>query len=189
MRRIFLVGGIIAIVAVMLSCAGFPQPAEEGNSLVIGSLILGFPDGFYDTPARDFDMNVQITFRNVTQDKKFKIYTNRGYFYFQSNGTDQYVLEEFQLLDVSIGNTKYSFGSGPVNWKINPSPNKVIYLGHIVYTYAAPTAAGSSGRKKYFSYDSSVDVDWNKQALEEYLLQKNGAVWLELETVEYGKKK
>ena len=87
----------VVIAGLLVSCAGFPQPVEEATTLIIGSWILDFPDGFFDTPARQFDMNVQLSFHNTTQDKRFAIYTNRGYFYFQSNGTDDYVLEKFQL--------------------------------------------------------------------------------------------
>jgi hypothetical protein len=188
MKKFLSVGGIIAIVAVFLSCAGFPQPAEEGNSLVIGSLILDFPDGFYDTPARKFDMNVQMSFRNTTKNTRFDIYTNRGYFYFQSNGTDEYLLEEFQLLNQTIGTTRYSFSGGPVNMKIVPSPNKVIYLGHIVFTYSAPDAIARRGQSTYYNYETAVAVDWNKDVLQEHLIKQNGASWLNLDIVEYGKR-
>jgi hypothetical protein len=188
MKKLLWVGAVVVVAAMMLSCAGFPQPVEEGNSLVIGSLILDFPDGFYDTPPRKFDMNVQMTFRNITQDKKFVIYTNRGYFYFQSNGTDEYVLEEFQLLNQTIGNTRYSFSGGQVNMKIAPSLNKVIYLGHIVFSYSAPASAGKSARKTYYSYETSVAADWKREVLEDYLIQKSGDAWLNMDIVEYGNK-
>jgi hypothetical protein len=189
MKRIFYVGGIIAVVAGLLSCAGFPEPASEGNSLVIGSLILDFPDGFYDTPSKKFDMNVQLSFRNVTQDARFDVYTNRGYFYFQTNGTDQYVLEDFQLLKITIGNTRYSFSGRPVNMKIATSPNKVIYLGHILFTYTDPGATKRRGRTTYYNYDTSVSVDWDKDVLRQYIIQKQAdSRWLALEIVEYNKR-
>ena len=188
MKRIFFIGGIVAVVAGLLSCAGFPEPAGEGNSLVIGSLTLDFPDGFYDTPSRKFDMNVQLSFRNNTQNKRFDVYTNRGYFYFQTNGTDKYVFEDFQLLKMTIGNTRYSFSGEPINMKINTSPNKVIYLGHIVYTYSAPGATQRKGRTTYYSYDASVSVDWDREVLRQYIAQKQGdSRWLDMEIVEYGK--
>jgi hypothetical protein len=161
---------------------------EEATTLIIGSWILDFPDGFFDTPARQFDMNVQLSFHNTTQDKRFAIYTNRGYFYFQSNGTDDYVLEKFQLKKTKIGDTTYNFGGQTINMKIAPSPNKIIYIGHVVFTYAAPEAAKRSGRTSYYDYDIAVDVDWNKQALKDYIMEHNGAAWLDREIVEYGKK-
>ncbi len=188
MKRVLFLGSIIVVVAVFLSCAGIPQPTEEGSSLVIGSLILDFPDGFYDTPPRKFDMNVQLSFHNTTKNSRFDIYTNRGYFYFQSNGTDEYLLEEFQLLKQTIGNTRYSFSGGRVNIKIAPSPNKVIYLGHIVFTYTAPDATKRSGRTTYYNYETAVAADWNKDLLKEYLIQQNGVAWLNMDIVEYGKK-
>ena len=189
MKQIVFIVGTVAVVIGLLSCAGFPEPATEGNSLIIGSLILDFPDGFYDTPPTKFDMNVQLSFRNVTQDTRFDVYTNRGYFYFQTNGTDQYVLEDFQLLKITIGNTRYSFSGGPVNMKMENSPNKVIYLGHIVFTYTAPGATQRKGRTTYYNYDTSVSVDWDKDVLRQYIIQKQAdSPWLDREIVEYGKK-
>jgi hypothetical protein len=188
MKRIAILGCIVVLSVGLLSCAGFPRPAEEGNSLIIGSLILDFPDGFYDTPPRKFDMNVQISFRNTTQDTRFDIYTKRGYFYFQSNGSDEYLLEEFQLLRQTIGNTRYSFSGSRVNMKIVPSPDKVIYLGHIVFTYSSPDATKRRGRATYYNYETDVNVDWNKQAVTDYIVDHNGAAWLDREIVEYGKR-
>ena len=188
MKKLLFAGGIVAVAAVFLSCAGFPQPVEEANTLVIGSLILDFPDGFYDTPPRKFTMNVQLSFRNTTQQRRFDIYTNRGYFYFQSNGTDEYMLEEFQLLNQTIGNTRYSFASGPVNMRITPSPNKVIYLGHIVFTFSAPDATTRRGRSTYYNYETAVDIDWDEQVVQDYLMDNKGATWLDHELVEYGKR-
>jgi hypothetical protein len=190
MKRVLFVGAIIGVVVGMLSCAGFPEPAGEGNSLIIGSLILDFPDGFYDKPARKFDMNVQLSFRNVTQNTRFDIYTNRGYFYFQTNGTDDYLFEDFQLLKITIGNTRYSFSGAPINMKIENMPEKVIYLGHIVLTYASPDATKRRGSTTYYSYDLSVSVDWDEEALRQYIVEKQAdSPWLDCEIVEYGKKK
>ena len=189
MKRILFVGGVIAIAAAMLSCAGFPEPAVDGNSLVIGSFILDFPDGFFDRPPAKFDMNVKLSFRNVTQNKRFDIYTNRGYFYFQTNGTDQYVLEDFNLQKIKIGNSMYSFGGDPINMRITNSPNKIIYLGDIVYTYAAPGDTSRKARTTYYNYVPSVHVDWDKEVLGQYIERQNpDSRWLDCEVIEYGKR-
>jgi hypothetical protein len=189
MKRILYVGSVIAIATAMLSCAGFPEPAEDGNSLVVGTFLLDFPDGFFDTPPRKFDMNVKLSFRNVTQNSRFDVYTNRGYFFFQTNGTDQYVLEDFNLQKIKIGNSMYTFGGDPINLKIANSPNKIIYLGDIVYTYNAPEDTSRRGRTTYYSYVPSVQVDWDTDALRQYIEQNNpDSAWLTREIVEYGKR-
>ena len=189
MKRILFVGGVIAVAAVMLSCAGFPEPAGDGNSLVVGSFVLDFPDGFFDTPPKKFDMNVQLSFRNSTKNSRFDIYTNRGYFHFQTNGTDEYVLEDFQLLKTKIGNTMYNFPGAKIDMKIANSPNKVIYLGHVIFTYSAPTAASRKGKSTYYDYETDVSVDWDKSLLRQYIEQKNpGSAWLACEIIEYGKR-
>ena len=135
MKQILCVVVTIVVLAGLLSCAGFPEPAGENNSLIIGSLILDFPDGFFDQPPKTFDRNVRVTFRNVTQGTKFNISTNEGYYYFQTNGTDNYTLESFEMLDMSIGDSRYSFGGQTLNFEIKNSSDKVIYLGPVSYTH------------------------------------------------------
>jgi hypothetical protein len=181
--------GTIALIAILVSCAGFPEPESQGNTLVIGSLILAFPDGFFDTPAQRFEVNVKLSFRNTTKNTKFDLFTSRGYFYFQTNGTDEYLLEDFGLQDVTIGDTKYSFGGSRIDMKIDTTPNRVIYLGHIVFTYTAAAETKRSGRTTYYKYDSAVSVDWDKGKLVQYIKDRQAdSPWLGMEIVEYGKK-
>jgi hypothetical protein len=72
--------------------------------------------------------------------------------------------------------------------KIVPSPNKVVYLGYILFTYNAPGATGRQGRTTYYKYETNVSVDFDRETLPRYLLQKGGDAWLTMGIVEYGKK-
>ncbi len=189
MKRFFSAAGVIALVATLLSCAGFPEPQSAGNSLVIGSLILDFPDGFFDTPPQEFDMNVKINFSNTTKGTSFSLYTTRGYFYFQTNGTDEYVFEDFGLQDVAIGDSRYSFGGARLSMPVATTPNKVIYLGHMVLTYSTPQATKRSDRTTYYNYKSSVSVDWDENVMMRYIRQKQpDSPWLDMAVIDYGKK-
>ena len=185
MKRCFVIVGVMVL---LLSCATMPVPEGEGNSLVIGSFILDFPDGFFNLSSRKFDMNVKLQFRNVTQDKSFTIYTTRGYFYFLTNGTDKYVLERFSLGETRIGDGTYTFGGETLNFEISTTPNKVIYLGHIVFTEAGSTAAKRSGSSTLYDFEPSVSVDWNKDLLYQYInYEQEDSPWLKYELVEYAK--
>jgi hypothetical protein len=191
LKRALLIVGVCAIVAAMLSCAGFPEPEGEGDSLVIGSLILDFPDGLYDKTPQKVDMNVQVTLRNITRNEKFHVYTKRGYFYFPTNGTDVYILESFRILKTRVDDSYYSFSDQPVDLKIVNSPNRVIYLGHVTATYFAPRLTrrrGPSGRILSYRYEASVTVEWNQDLLQRYMThQQPDSLWLDLGITEYGR--
>lgn len=179
------------MAAALLACAVFPESEGEGDSLVIGSLILDFPGGLYDDLPRKVDMNVRVTFRNVTRNDQFHVYTKRGYFYFPTNGTDEYILESFRILKTHVEDTVYTFSDYPVDLKIVNSPNRVIYLGHINAMYSAPRLVRARGARKgirYFRYDASITVEWRQDRLQRYLARRQpDSFWLNLEIVEYGR--
>jgi len=192
LKRAFLVAGVCALVAAILSCVGFPEPEGEGDSLVIGSLILDFPDGLYDNTVQKIDMNVRVTFRNVTRNQRFHVYTKRGgYFYFPTNGSDDYILEGFRILKTEVDETVHSFSDQPVGLKIANSPNRVIYLGHVTASYSAPRLTrkiGSRGRILYYSYQSSVTVAWDRDLLQRYITSRQpDGLWVDLEITECGR--
>jgi hypothetical protein len=191
LKRAFLAAGVCALVAVVLSCTGFPEAEGEGDTLVIGSLILDFPDGLYDNTAQKVDMNVRVSFRNVTRNQKFHVYTKRGYFYFPTNGTDDYILEGFRILKTEVDGTVHLFSDQPVGLKIANAPNRVIYLGHITASYSDPRLTrriGPGGRILYYRYQTSVTVEWDQGLLQRYItVRQPDGLWLDLEIIECGR--
>jgi hypothetical protein len=184
-----LAAGLFAAVLALSSCVGFPQAAGEDSSLVIGSLILDFPDGFIDLPPRKLDLNVRLSFRNVTQSTRFYVYTKRGYFYFQANGGDRYLLESFDILNTTIDETFYFFPAQAVDLEIDSAPGEVLYLGDVLVTYSDPQVSrrgGFPGRTTHYEYETSAAVEWNRELLRQYIRKRRkGSAWLELEPVEY----
>jgi hypothetical protein len=191
MKRIFPVAGVCVIAAALWACVAFPESKEQGDSLVIGSLILNFPEGLYEAIPQKIDMNVRVTFRNVTRNETFDVYTNRGYFYFSTNGTDEFILESFRILQTRIEDTVYSFSDQPVDLKIINSPNTVIYLGHVNATYSDPRLTreiGAGGGTRYYRYGVSVTIEWNQDLLQRYMERRQpDSPWLNLEITEYGR--
>ncbi len=190
LRRILSVAGVCALVAALSSCAGFPEPQGEGDSLVIGSLVLDFPNGLYDDMPQVVDMNVRVTFRNITRNQRFHVYTKRGYFYFRTNGTDDYLLEGFRILKTEVDDTVHSFSDQSVDLKIVNSPHRIIYLGHVTATYSAPRLIrrrGPRGGIRYYRYETSVAVEWDQDLLRRHMTNKRpDSPWLELEITEGG---
>jgi hypothetical protein len=191
LKRTFLIAAMSAIAAVVLSCAGIPEPGREGDSLVIGSLILDFPEGLYNSMPQRVDINVRMTFRNVNRNQRFYVYTKRGYFYFLTNGIDDYVLEGFRILKTEVDDTVHSFSDQTADLKIANSPNRVIYLGHVTATYSAPRLtrrSGPRGRILYYRYKSSVTVEWDQDLLQRYMKhQQTNSLWLDREITECGR--
>ena len=180
---------IVSVMVLLISCTTMlPLPEQEGNSLVIGSFILDFPDGFFDLSPRKFDSYVQLQFKNVTQGSSFTLRTRSGYFYFLTNGTDKYILEYFKLGQTTIGTTRYTFGGEMLNLQISTLPNKVIYLGHIVFTEASPDVAKRRDITTTYEFEPSSTVSWNRDLLLQYISAQHGAPWLDYEIVEYGKR-
>lgn len=183
--------GAVALIVVLLSCAGFPEPESPGNSLVIGSLILDFPDGFFNEPPQGFDSNVKLSFLNKTKGTIFDLYTAQGgYFYFQTNGTDEYVFHDFGLVNMTIGDHRYSFSGIQVNMPVAAAADSLVYVGHMVFTYTLPEETGGRGtRTTYWNYKPAASCDWDKNALIDYIRQKQPeSQWLNKNIIEYGKK-
>jgi hypothetical protein len=191
LKRFLPIAGICVIAAMLLACASFPEPQGTEDSLVIGSLILDFPDGLYDGLPQKVDINVRVTFRNVTRNERFHVYTKRGYFYFPTNGSDEFILESYRILQTRIEDTLYSFSDQRVELKVVNSPNRVIYLGRISVTCSDPRLVrefGAGGGNRYYRYGVSVTVQWHQDLLRRYLERRQpDSPWLDLEIVEYGR--
>jgi hypothetical protein len=176
----------MVLLLVLGACAGFPPPEEGGSSLVIGSLVLDYPDGFFDLKPCCFTRGVKLVILNATTDKRFSLTTDDGYFYFLSNGTDNYVLESYEYTK-RTDTGEYNVGRN-VGQKFSPVPNSLVYLGHITITYAAPDKVDKDklGRKTttYWDYNVSAGMDYDSDALLEYIREiEPDSSWLSYELV------
>jgi hypothetical protein len=180
----------IGLGVLLVSCVGLPAPKSPGNSLVIGNFIMDFPDGFFNVPKRTFDFDVQLNFMNLTQGTGFTISTSReGYFFFLANGSDKYLFKSFELQQIREGNNIYTWGKTPMNLEISATPDKVIYLGHILVTYTKPKFAKRTGvgaDTELWNFESSFSTNWDKDAVIRYIkATQRDSPWLNYEVLEY----
>jgi hypothetical protein len=187
MKRLLLFAGLVVVLA---SCASLPEPESEGNSLVIGSLVLDFPDGYFKEQATRISSGVTLAFRNVTRDRAFTLTTDdAGIFCFLVNGSDEYLFESYKYASEK-GIHHYSLGETPIRTKILTVPDRVIYLGHLTVTYAKPALLRTSGdQSSSWDYKTSLSLKWDRDAVLSYIERKQSkSQWLTYELLEYGKK-
>ena len=187
MKRLVVLAGILVLFASSASCASLPKPKSEGSSLVIGSLVLDFPDGFFDLSSRKIEIGVTVNFLNVTTNRRFSVFTDRGgIFFFLTNGSDEFLFESFQYKDLS-GAGGYTLGETPLKLKILTTVDKVIYLGHITITYAkAALYRESGGGGGTWKFDKSFALNRDKDSVLAYILKKQKeSAWLTREVIEY----
>ena len=183
MKRLLLFAGIVAL---LFSCASFPEPEGQGNSLVIGNFILDFPDGFFDLSARKITSGVTLHLANRTKGTKFALITSSpGYFYFLTNGSDEFELESSEYAAEGLGH-RYKMNI-PIRIKIMNTPDKVIYLGHITSTYTLPKIEKESGTgSRTWNFETEWTTTWDQEGLRLYIVEVSpNRQWLNREVLEY----
>ena len=80
MKQLF----IFALTTILLaSCSSFPKADGTHGCLVIGNIVLDFPDGFFSESARTIASGIRVNFTDLDENKSFFVYTsNDGYYYF-----------------------------------------------------------------------------------------------------------
>jgi hypothetical protein len=176
----------VGVLLALGACASLPPPESDGSALVAGYLVEDYPDGFYNKAPRTIRHGINLTIRNLTQDTKFTVKTSNGYFYFLSNGTDSYLLENYEL-DVRESGEGTYFVGGKLGRKFGATPGKIVYLGHLTIKRSQPekTKEELSGRQTYWHFETSVDLQWKQGELLEFLRGIDPeSVWLDREIVQ-----
>jgi hypothetical protein len=185
MKKLLLTG-LIALL--LMGCVGMPEPEGSGDSLIIGSLLLDFPDGFFDGAPTTVTRSIKVRIQNTSTKKHFTVSTIDGYFYFLTNGTDSYILESFEFnKEVKIKNTIYTLGRD-IDRTITPVMNSLIYLGHITFTYYVPEdiRVDSRGGDETWHFDVSFDVKYKNEATLDFIREINPeSSWLSYEPVSF----
>lgn len=172
----------LAVGALLASCASVPKPEGESDTLVVGSFVSEFPDGFFGDPGRTLETNLRLDFTNLTSGQDFSVVTGKnGYFYFLSNGSDKYELTGYSFRE-NVERETFS-GGNTLSYKFGPSSRCVHYLGHWVLTNANPGMKNATGTgTQTWSYEYSIDRTFKTDEMRDYL-QKEAAdsVWLSYE--------
>jgi hypothetical protein len=186
MKGLGWLGGVLVAIVVLAGCASLPRPESDDNALVVGYLVLDFPDGFFADRARKVSDGVQVSFINTTQQREFTVRTIDGYFCFLSNGSDDYVMKTYKYETRSNSGGSATVGGGEIMREISTKPGKVVYLGHITVTYGSPKRTKSLGgdAQSFWSFDIRADSRWDLDGLHQYLVRRDSkGDWLEREVV------
>ncbi len=180
MKKLFLLAGLIALLC---SCASLPEPESQGDSLVIGSFVLDFPDGFFKEPPRKITSGVTLNMVNTTKNSKFTLMTQYpGYFYFLTNGSDEFKWDSWEYATEG-----YRLHRNPIKWRIAAAPDKVIYIGHSSLLYLKPKIKREYGdQSSTWNFEHGFSVEWDKEAILQFIKDKAPeSQWLSREVVEY----
>ncbi len=175
---------VISTILVLASCAGLPKAESESDSLVVGSFVLDYPDGFFDKPARTIESNIRLNFLNRSTGATFWVVTTRGgYFYFTTNGIDQFDLTSYAFTVPEKEGT-YS-GGGEFKYPIDVSRHCVQYVGHLTLTYAHPSMEMAGSSRMSWNFDTSYERKSRKAEMIEFLRDTDPETpWLTLEVQE-----
>lgn len=150
MRRLV---GFFGIGLLLVSCATLPAPQGPESSLVVGNMVIDFPDGFFDLAPTTLDQHVELTFRDVSDNKNITVYTaNGGFYYFLADPGKTYRLESCSA-KVSGAHGTYSTGHLRLNWAFTVEPRKLVYLGHYFIIFRAPKVVEAHGNRSNWDYD------------------------------------
>jgi hypothetical protein len=201
---------LVCVVALFASCAGLPPTDSSQASLVIGSISLDFPGGFFNAGAREITDAVELNVQNVTTKTEFSVYSRSGYFWFPANGSDEYILESCQFSQ-TVGSNATVLGEQKIGAKIPATPGNILYVGDIsfTYTYVADSATslrvdrpqpdytvfvggtsmgpqGTHGaERRDYMYSVTMGRQWNDQALQERIKSiAPGSPWLSRQIVD-----
>jgi hypothetical protein len=161
---------VIVVPAILLlaSCAGLPKPENQSDALVIGSFVLDYPDGFFGETARTIETNIRLDIRNKTTDATFSVVTSRkGFFYFRSNGTDQFEVRHYSY-NVSDTTGTYSGGAGLL-FPIDAASNCVFYIGHLKMVAARPRMVMTGANRTSWSFSFSLTREVKEGDMVQYL--------------------
>jgi hypothetical protein len=149
--------GLIAICSLLLaSCAGVPKPERDSDSLVVGSFVSSFPDGFFAEPARTMESGLRVNFINQTSGKEFSVITtNGGFFQFLSNGTDAYAMTGYAFNETVPGKGMFTGGAN-LNYTFTVQSHCVFYLGHFTFISAHPQMTTTGLNRTGWDFERSL---------------------------------
>ena len=163
---------ILLTAVLFFSCVSFPGPEEESDSLIIGSIIFDFPDGFFSGPPRTLTSSFAVTFLNATTSKELKVKTVNGFFYFTCKRNDKFTLKTIQYEDPAPGPGS-SVGMN-FDLPIKGRMHSILYLGEMKVTFLHPeyveTSYGTNSIGTFWTFRKhEFDNKNKKEELKKFL--------------------
>ena len=165
---------------VLFSCASLPKPVNESDSLVIGSIVWTFPDGFFQYPPRTHTDNIVLVIVDLSTGEQFKIKPENSFFTFLTNGSDKFVLQHVYL-EKSIPGDNFNVMC-QLNLPIKSSPKRIVNVGQIKIIFASPEISEAKQENGmiygYWRFRQSYAITDNSEGVKKYLAeQDDDAVW------------
>lgn len=181
-EKIFALLSVALILALFAGCVTLPEPDSEEDALIIGRLVLSYPDGFIGGPARDINHGVLIVLRDLDRDRDYLVSTNGGYYRLPVPGGRQFVLVSYRY-EQSDADTVRTLGPIPVNLQFAVESHSVVFLGDVAYVAVDPNVVARSerGSRAFRTYadERSVSVDADPSIVRDYLeIQNPESLWL-----------
>jgi len=161
---------LVAVLGV-LSCAGIPKPETPQDTLVVGSFVLDFPDGFFDDPPRAITSGIELTITNTTKDSSFSVRTGpNGYYSFLSNGSDSFSLTSFFYEEKTLSSRRATI-HGTLDMPFETNAGQVRYVGKVTVIYQRPqrTYKNTGDRTIYWAFEPSVSSANCRDEMIEYI--------------------
>jgi hypothetical protein len=171
----------LCISILLASCVSIPNPEDELCCLVVGNLVLDFPDGFFTEGPRKIGQIVLINFTDLESNTAFQVFTSRdGYFFFGGKIGHKYRLDSWQV-SIREGTSLYRLGPDKVGLVFDLVPGKVLYLWHMVITFNSPNRYGGS---YMWDYKPSILVMSKPDTIHDYIYAvQSNSVWLDYDVV------
>jgi hypothetical protein len=167
---------LLLCIIIIFSCKSLPDPKNESDSLVIGSVIWDFPDGFFELQPRTLKNDITLSFVNLTTTEQFKVKVHDGYYNFLCNGNDKYILQYASYKSTGSPKT-YTLGF-QMNLQIDSKPQRIIYAGHIEITFANPETIqakeGDAMIWTYWRFRETYTIENKIEDLKSHIAENDG---------------
>ena len=158
---------IFFALLILTSCVTIPEPKSSDEVLVIGRLLLDFPDGYFDKPAQVINNSITVVIYNKTSDVKITRTTDDGYFSFVANTGDEIEIIEYYYRRES--NRQITTLGSALGLEIDIIDKRINYTGDMIITYAAGKIVEVDGRDSTYSYKRSLKISDKTSDAKEYL--------------------
>jgi hypothetical protein len=161
-----------------------PDPQGPNSSLVVGRIVLEFPDGFFGQAPTTLEDNVQLSLMDTADNRRLEVFTKlHGYYYFPAEPGNTYVLQSWSA-EVVRGNHRSSLAPSKIGWRFKVQPGKVNYLGDIILTFRAPNKSSQVGKSSEWDYDIGVDVKFEPAGVKEFVAEMDpSSPWLAFDVI------
>ena len=170
----------VLVATLLVSCTTFPSPQGNEGSLVVGNMLIDFPEGFFAESARTLGHGIQMNFADLDKGTSFYVYSgDDGYYYFAGEPGHKYELRSWQV-DLNEGSRIYRIGPVETGWVFTAVPGKVMYLQHILVTFRTPKKKGDT----QWNFVPSVSVASKPEGVQAFITAKQkDSNWLNYEVI------